>query len=233
MTWTSRPLRRLFNMLLAKLASLLCWLCSLEWSFLALCALCVLCLPWHSSYSTFPSGAPSHGVAAAIETFNGLETWHFFYTPSNWYTAHVVSLGVALQWALRGLHIGQRRVLFLLQVDDLFLDTREWIGPGQQGPAERTSGDDLRALAVYQHELEASLPAGSTFKVEMAFNGLGVDDHGNYTQDELALTAAELLDQYYWVSHTYKHPSLDPFHAALVSARCEGRRGSRSACQGS
>ena len=159
---------------------------------------------------------PAHGVAAAVQQQYGVQTWHFFFTPSNWFSDHVVALGVALQWGLRSLHVGARRLLLSAHVDDVFLTTDEWIAPPEvHGTTYRVSGEDLTAFARFQQRLLGRMPPGSKFVVEMAYNGWGVDNLGGLSQ-ELVKKSIEHVNDYLWISHTYSHQTLDPLSSVDV-----------------
>ena len=65
------------------------------------------------------------GVGVAAEAATGTETLHFFYASSEWVASHHAALSVAVTWLVRGMFVGERRILLGMQIDDHFLTTPE------------------------------------------------------------------------------------------------------------
>jgi hypothetical protein len=121
-------------------------------------------------------------------------------------------------WMTRGIHLGQQRNYFAVQVDDVFLPDGRWSVAGNCTPGDdcvdpTVSTKDIRMTAADVNRLVAWQKANN-FSLDMVFNGGGSavwkDDAG------LAATAPDpLLDafvsaqaQFTWINHTYTHPYL-------------------------
>jgi hypothetical protein len=75
-----------------------------------------------------------------------------------------------INWITRSLYVGQRRILFNTQIDDLFLETDLYSPSGTQF---RIRNSDLDAHVTWQANLNTRLPPGSFYQMELAFNGNG------------------------------------------------------------
>jgi len=166
----------------------------------------------------------ANGVAAAIHTAdNGVQTWHFFIIPTQYYAGQFASLQLAVNWVVRGVYLGKRRLYLGMQIDDLFLSTGEWetqfAGNDDQSIRKqvRTSASDMALLKQTQEELTAMLPKGSMLRYEWAFNGEGVVLNGGYNSDPLCLQSRVNVDDFWWLSHSYTHPYLDEYVVGAVT----------------
>lgn len=153
------------------------------------------------------------GAAAAIVQRSTREELHIFLAVSDvaGSPSRAIVGGLALMWASRGLYVGSRRLLLSAQVDDYFLPTGAWqpdLLQGQ-GPPQRISPDDMDFHVAFQKQMAAEvLPPGSSFVMEMAFNGYGVPQHGGPAEDPLFIHSQVVLRDFYWLTHTYSHLSL-------------------------
>ena len=164
--------------------------------------------------------ADTGGVAAAtMPEAGGGETLHFFFALSQWRGGQVAVVNVALQWLVHGTFVGQRRVLLNAQIDDLYLESPEWLAGNTYGPNTRCSPTDLALLKAYQDQLTASgvMDPTTPFLYEWAFNANGVDLHGGLGVDPLATATQDMFQDFYWVSHTHTHTNLD----ALSKQQCK------------
>ncbi|EDU47646.1 hypothetical protein PtrSN002B_008332 [Pyrenophora tritici-repentis] len=75
-----------------------------------------------------------------------------------------------ITWITRGLYVGFRRIYLSTQVDDMFLET-ELYRP--QGQIFRVKPEDLSVHVQWQAGLNARMPAGSDYFVEIGHNGNG------------------------------------------------------------
>jgi hypothetical protein len=75
-----------------------------------------------------------------------------------------------VHWMTRGLYMGFRRVYFSTQVDDMFLESPIYYPSGK---TFRVRPDDLSTHISWMKQLNAKLPAGSSYIVEIAHNGNG------------------------------------------------------------
>jgi hypothetical protein len=124
-----------------------------------------------------------------------------------------------LRWLNRDLFVGKKRSYLSPQVDDLFLDNDMWvIGQGNQGTTQfRITGTDLTAFAEWHTARRASLPAGSTFMTDMAFNGYGTLV-AEYPDTTLLAAARAAGDQLVWLNHTWDHENLDALTRSQTSS---------------
>jgi hypothetical protein len=77
---------------------------------------------------------------------------------------------VWIHWLTRGLYLGFRRIYFSTQVDDMFLETPLYTPKGQ---SYRCNSDDLYIHVDWQTTLNAKLPKGSEYFIEIGHNGNG------------------------------------------------------------
>lgn len=142
---------------------------------------------------------------------------------NNYFLVHSLAYAYGIiNWAFRGLHLGERRVYLAEEIDDLFIDNDIYPLPGEEPRTYRITGADLQGVYEWQSRLEADiLPAGSNFKLDMAFNGAGTV-RGEYPDDTLTPKAKDLKASFFWTSHTWDHENLD----ALTRMQCnqEARR---------
>lgn len=155
------------------------------------------------------------GSAMAVQRLaSGAERLHFFFIPTVYHPSQIAVLNLAIQWTVRGLFLGERRINLGMQIDDLFLATPEWslANPIDDDDVEggtRISAEDLDRLAAYQLEASQQLPSGSAIRYEWALNGLGVDEAGGIDNDGLAQGVQQHRESFFYVHHTYTHPNLD------------------------
>lgn len=75
-----------------------------------------------------------------------------------------------IHWVTRGLYVGFRRIYLSTQVDDMFLETPLY---RPQGQSYRCKPDDLYMHVDWQVELNAKMPKGSEYFIEIGHNGNG------------------------------------------------------------
>jgi hypothetical protein len=126
-------------------------------------------------------------------------------------------------WLSRGLFIGARRLYLAPQIDDVFLASALWTESGGQ-PTYRMTGDDVGHLLEWSSQLPSRLPAGSTVRNQLAFNGAGSLPAAFADQSVVAaLLAAE--QQFFWINHTWDHENLDAASEELareaIARNCE------------
>ena len=93
-----------------------------------------------------------------------------------------------INWITRGLYQGFRRVYFNTQVDDMFLSTGLYEPAGEE---YRVNVASMQAHADWVGPLNARLPPGSNYFIELAYNGNGdiieatnIDNNGICEPDE-------------------------------------------------
>ncbi|KAH7317283.1 hypothetical protein BKA65DRAFT_466259 [Rhexocercosporidium sp. MPI-PUGE-AT-0058] len=120
----------------------------------------------------FAAGGPfnSASTAAVINNFGNRQQMVWFTSwGTDWSVTSNFLQHAHIHWVTRGLFLGQRRILFSAQVDDVHLTTEIY----QSTDIFRIRTSDLSAHATWQANLNARLPAGSSFRIELAHNGNG------------------------------------------------------------
>jgi len=148
---------------------------------------------------------------------------------SNQYLTHDLVLAYGLlNWVTKGIFLGQYHVYAAAQVDDFFINDSEWI-PGtpctdpithdrtppdaSSLPVFRVTYTDMASLVTWQSTKQKD-PLLSSFKLTIAFNGVGTAGNPDWTGLATTGTASDTLlsnlskyQQYFnWISHTYDHP---------------------------
>jgi hypothetical protein len=142
---------------------------------------------------------------------------------SNPYQTHALAIEYdMLRWLTKGMFVGKKRAYLSAQIDDIFLDNFMWnptldtTVEDETSDAARTfrmSGADMTDFVAWQSALRASLPAGSSFITEMAFNGVGATS----TTEELVVASRNAGTKLTWVNHTWDHENLDASSRAFTS----------------
>jgi hypothetical protein len=107
-------------------------------------------------------------------------------------------LGGVAAWLSRGVFLGEKRAYFTAQPDDLFIGTVM-----TDGSYFRMSGADLRAVAAWQGQVQATA-VGAGLRITFPFVGSEVSD-----SDDLTAAARDVGPQFFFVSHTFDHHRLD------------------------
>jgi MYXO-CTERM domain-containing protein len=105
-----------------------------------------------------------------------------------------------VNWATRGLFVGERHVYADPQIDDFFLASDIYTGG-----TYRITDVDLQALADWQTRARA-LPLTADFRLAWAVNGQGSQSKPG---DPLTAKALALGPTFSWISHSWDHPILD------------------------
>ncbi|KAG9234920.1 hypothetical protein BJ875DRAFT_504369 [Amylocarpus encephaloides] len=119
-----------------------------------------------------PGGAfTTPSTAAVINRFSGRQQMVWFTSwATDWSATSNLIMHAHIHWITRGLFVGRRRVYFNTQVDDMQLATFLY------QPANgrfRARPVDLDRLVSWQSNLNARLPSGSSYQVEIGHNGNG------------------------------------------------------------
>ena len=139
-----------------------------------------------------------------------------------------------LNWVMKGVFIGGRKVYLTPQVDDHFLANDLFVqgqnacmpvgfvndptyDPAGACPTLRITGPELNALADWQTKWQQKTQF-RRFRVTHAFNGFGsVDSLGNTLNDDLVQQTVALRGKFFWVNHTWDHEDLDCYNAVSNS----------------
>lgn len=128
-----------------------------------------------ATFTSTKSGSPKLATAAVInrktsgtafrEQMVFFLPWAIKWSPTSNYLQHAY-----IHWMTRGLYAGFRRIYFSTQIDDVHLAT-ELYEP--QGSFYRITPSDLDNHVRWMADLNARLPAGSNYIMELAHNGFG------------------------------------------------------------
>ncbi|KAF1955381.1 hypothetical protein CC80DRAFT_493267 [Byssothecium circinans] len=111
------------------------------------------------------------GTAAVINQIGARQQMVWFipfaldWAPSSSYLQHAW-----INWVTRGLYLGFRRIYLSTQVDDMFLETPMYRPNGQ---SYRCVANDLEMHVTWQAQLNAKMPKGSEYFIEIGHNGNG------------------------------------------------------------
>lgn len=100
----------------------------------------------------------------------------------DWAPASNILQHAWITWVTRGLYVGFRRIYIGTQVDDMFLETAMY---RPQGQIFRTKPADLTTHVTWQAALNARMPAGSEYFIEIGHNGNGDIDTATDTTEGL------------------------------------------------
>jgi hypothetical protein len=97
-----------------------------------------------------------------------------------------------IHWVTRGLYVGFRRMYFSTQIDDMFLETPLYRPAGQ---TYRCKPDDLSMHVDWQTTLNAKMPKGSEYFLEIGHNGNGdIETATDMTEGETACSPASGIE---------------------------------------
>jgi len=146
-------------------------------------------------------------------------TWSSYYraVPPNNIHARLLPYGI-INWATKGIFLGERHVYFIPQPDDVFFSGDGWNSATQEiieGEVHRLETTDLDNLVTWMDDLRTNTPNAADFKMEMPFNGEGTEQDREYPLGDvipgtLTARAIELKDEFIWLNHTYTHVDLNP-----------------------
>lgn len=144
-------------------------------------------------------------------------TWSSYYpaTPPVNVHARVLPYGI-INWATKGVFLGQRHVYFVPQPDDVLSWGDIWDSNAhvlREGQFYRLEPNDLDNIVAWMANLRATTPNAADFKMEMPFNGDGstqdrVNGNGSVNPGTLTAKAVELENEFIWLNHTYTHADL-------------------------
>lgn len=120
-----------------------------------------------------------------------------------------------LNWALRGMYLGEQRNYMAMHVDDLFLPDDYW------DPTTKANDyDPAKAIRMEPSDVDRAVQWSRErgVRIDFAFNGGGSDQAGG-PADPLTMkfTDPSVRDAFGWVNHTYTHPNLDCSTASYIT----------------
>lgn len=119
-----------------------------------------------------PSGSfTGTTTAAVINTFGNRQQMVWFTSwATSWSATSNYLQHAHIHWMTRGLYVGHRRMYFSTQVDDMQLATYLYTPTNGRF---RARPSDMNAHVKWQANINARLPAGSNYVVEIGHNGNG------------------------------------------------------------
>lgn len=182
-----------------------------------------------------PTGAT---LLAIFRPGDGRE--HMVFTMSSYYPAippsnihaRLLPYGM-INWATRGVFLGERHLYFAPQPDDVLGWGDCW------NPVDhiyiydicyRNEPADLDNLVAWMAAFRASEPNAATMRIELPFNAEEsfdgnppeVDLNGTPIAGTLTAKAVELEGQFTWLNHTYSHADLDSASLATCANEISG-----------
>ena len=133
-----------------------------------------------------------------------------------------------INWVTKGVFLGEYHIYAAAQVDDLFINSSEWV-PGTPCtnpitgdrtppddpslPLARINSADMTSLVNWQNGIQSD-PLLSSFKLTLAFNGVGTTGNTDWTglpssgrsNDDLTTNVQNYQSHFHWIGHTYDHP---------------------------
>jgi len=135
--------------------------------------------------------------------------------PPAYLHARVLPFGM-INWATRGVFLGERHAYFSPQMDDVLEWGDRWDAVHHRyiwDTGYRTAPADLENLAAWKNSFKAATPNATGFKIELPFNGDGtlddVDEGGQVIPGTLTAKAMQLQADFSWLNHTYTHRDLN------------------------
>lgn len=117
------------------------------------------------------TGFDTESVAAVINDFDGRQQMAFFIGfDTTWSSTSSYLQHAWITWMTRGLYAGYRRVNLNTQIDDMFLETGIYYPTGIDF---RIRASDMANIASWTDDINAKMPAGSSYFVEVGHNGNG------------------------------------------------------------
>lgn len=145
--------------------------------------------------------------------------------PSNIH-ARLLPTGM-INWATRGVFLGQRQLFFAPQPDDVLGWGDCWDPVNHHyilDTCYRNEPHDLDNLAAWQTAFKATAPNAAGFRIEMPFNSEEVFEgnppevvNGQVVAGTLTAKAVALQNQFTWLNHTYSHADLDAASPSVVT----------------
>ena len=162
-------------------------------------------------------------VLAIFRPGDGRE--HMVFTMSSFYPvippsnihARVLPYGM-INWATRGVFLGERHAYFVPQPDDILAWGDRWDAVNHvyiMDTGYRLAPHDLDNVVTWMNTLRTSVPNAAGFMMEMPFNGDGSEqdreDYGTgpVISGTLTAKAMDLEAEFTWLNHTYTHLDFD------------------------
>ena len=113
-------------------------------------------------------------TAAVINNFSGRQQMVFFISwATEWSPTSTFLQHAYITWMTRGVYTGYRRVNFVTQIDDMFLNTELYTDPST---SSRVNVKDMTQVANWLPSIKAKMNTGSVYYPEIGHNGNGNTD---------------------------------------------------------
>lgn len=132
---------------------------------------------------------------------------HFFFSQDQHALPSILISALWVNWLTKGIYQGKRRIYFNIQVDDFFLSTRLW--EPTKSEVYRVNHLEIDHYINWQKSVMRFHTGNRHFKIELAFNGAGVQNYGTIAHDQLYHYTKNRVEEFNWVSHTFSHPILN------------------------
>ncbi|KAJ9493133.1 hypothetical protein VN97_g153 [Penicillium thymicola] len=127
------------------------------------------------------TGFATESVAGVISDFDGRQQMAFFIGfDTTWSSTSSYLQHAWITWVTRGLYAGYRRVNLNTQIDDMFLETEIYSPAGENF---RIRAQDMSKIASWTDKINAKMPTGSSYFVEIGHNGNGNVENSSDTSD--------------------------------------------------
>ena len=151
---------------------------------------------------------PAGNVYAATRTYSdGREALALTFAQASHFVSYLELAYGLVQWATRGLFVGERHAYAVPQIDDLFLSSEIY-----GGGIYRITSTDLQAFASWANTTRTQ-PLTADFRFAWACNGQGSQ---SMPGDTLTAAAVALGPTFSWLNHTWDHANLDGLSYADV-----------------
>jgi MYXO-CTERM domain-containing protein len=151
------------------------------------------------------TGGNVYGVV--VHYTEGREALALTFAQASYLTPYLQLAYGLVNWATRGLFVGERHVYAVPQIDDFFLASSIYTGG-----TYRITDADLQALANWENATRAQALTAN-FQLAWAVNGEGSQ---SMPGDPLTAKALALGPTFSWINHSWDHPILDGLSYADV-----------------
>jgi hypothetical protein len=175
--------------------------------------------------------SPPYVLMAIFRPGDGRE--HLVFTSGSYYMdppgvsnfnlhARILPYGV-INWATRGLFLGERHLYFAPQPDDIFSWGDRWDAETHQyvyDPPYTMTVSDMENLVTWLHWMTSTMPNAADFHIELPFNGEGADaemENGLPKPGTFTAKAVEHQAKFVWLNHTYTHADLNEADAITAT----------------
>jgi hypothetical protein len=145
------------------------------------------------------TGGNVYGVV--VHYTDGREALALTFAQASYLTPYLQLAYGLVNWATRGLFVGERHVYAVPQIDDFFLASSIYTGG-----TYRITDADLQALANWENATRAQALTAN-FQLAWAVNGEGSQ---SMPGDPLTAKALALGPTFSWINHSWDHPTCSP-----------------------